>query len=269
MPLLKPAPGIQINKTHPLARGLVGWWLAYPGTTALDVSGNGNHGTFIANTHVVSGKFGHAWDFDGTGDYIQLADNPLFTLSSGYAFSAWIKLNAMPSGASKFFPVISQWGAAGAGNAAWVLRLKSTNANIQIGNYDGSDSDLITGNINLSTGIWYHIAATWDGSTAGNNAYVYVNAVAGSTDNTMDTIPQDSAYDPLIGYDPFAGDNTQYFNGQIDHLTIHARGLTATEIGWLYREPFAMFQRSTSIALLSYAEAAGEGIAILRRRRAG
>ena len=56
-----------------------------------DSSGNGNNGTVNGATSTNSGKFGGAYNFDGSNDYITL---PSFSWIDGpFTFSAWIKRN--------------------------------------------------------------------------------------------------------------------------------------------------------------------------------
>ncbi len=65
----KPFRGIQLNKSHPLARGLVGCWLMNEGDggTLFDYSGNGNNGP-LTN----ASWNGQTVKFDGDGDYINV-----------------------------------------------------------------------------------------------------------------------------------------------------------------------------------------------------
>ena len=51
MPILKPIRGSHLNRSHPLAHGLVGCWLfnEATGKKLFDLSGNDNSGTFIDN----------------------------------------------------------------------------------------------------------------------------------------------------------------------------------------------------------------------------
>jgi len=73
MPQLKPTRGIRLNKSHPLARGLVGCWLFNEGSggQVYDLSGNGGDGT-ITGAVWSAGKFGSALDFDGGTDVISV-----------------------------------------------------------------------------------------------------------------------------------------------------------------------------------------------------
>ncbi|MFB0523909.1 MAG: hypothetical protein ACETVZ_00085, partial [Phycisphaerae bacterium] len=67
MPILKPIRAIQLNKSHPFARGLIGYWIMNEGggSKVFDLSGNDNTGTFVGNTAWAAGKFGSCLSFDG------------------------------------------------------------------------------------------------------------------------------------------------------------------------------------------------------------
>ena len=76
---VKPTRCAQLNRSDPLARGLIGAWLLNEGTggTAYDGTGNGNAGTLTAMdsaTDWVGGRDGWALDFDGSDDYILVSD---------------------------------------------------------------------------------------------------------------------------------------------------------------------------------------------------
>ena len=57
---------------------------------AVDTSGNGGSGTWGGNAKASSGKFGNAISLDGTGDYIQVADNNALDITENITLSAWI-----------------------------------------------------------------------------------------------------------------------------------------------------------------------------------
>lgn len=88
-----------VNLLHPLNRGLVGWWIALPGTMGssrfMDIVSpgpNGNHGTLTnmnPATDWVGGPPGlwSALDFEGGDDHVLLGDVPA-TGDRTFAFSA-------------------------------------------------------------------------------------------------------------------------------------------------------------------------------------
>jgi len=77
----KPMLGQQVDRSHPCAKGLVGFWLMNEGTgnRIQDLSGNRITGTLVADTHFVPGKFGSALGFDGTGDYVSIGQPQVLT----------------------------------------------------------------------------------------------------------------------------------------------------------------------------------------------
>ena len=71
-----------------ISDGLVGHWTFDEslGTSATDVSGNGNIGLLMNGPTVTAGKFGNALQLDGLDDYVDLGNstwniNQEFTLS--------------------------------------------------------------------------------------------------------------------------------------------------------------------------------------------
>ena len=82
----KPPPGSRVDKQIQLAQGLVGCWLFNEGAgrVANDISGYGNHGTLAGMVNpptATSGWGGGGLQFDGSDDYVNIADTP--TLSFG------------------------------------------------------------------------------------------------------------------------------------------------------------------------------------------
>jgi hypothetical protein len=73
--------------------GLIGWWPLHEnsGSTARDLSGNGNHGSLNGGvTQGVAGKGGlTAYSFDGNDDYVTLGDTVIPT--GQYSIGLWVK----------------------------------------------------------------------------------------------------------------------------------------------------------------------------------
>jgi acylphosphatase len=80
--------------------GLVGYWKLdeNTGTSAADLSGNGNTGTLTSGPTWSTGKFGAALSFDGVNDVVSMG-NVMNIGTNNATFSAWIKApNANQSG---------------------------------------------------------------------------------------------------------------------------------------------------------------------------
>ena len=72
------------------------------GTAATDASGTGNNGTLSGATRSASGRFGGALSFDGTNDWVTVADAASLDLTNNMTLSAWVR----PTGASGWRTVL-------------------------------------------------------------------------------------------------------------------------------------------------------------------
>ncbi len=85
---------------------------------------------------------------------------------------------------------------------------------------------------NLKTDTWYHVVATWDGTTNTNGKKIYLNGALGdqktSTISTMGT----PNYNFYIGCDSVG--NTR-FEGAIDEVRVYKGALSASEVEALYK----------------------------------
>lgn len=251
MPLLKPIRSIQINPSHPLARGLTGCWLMNEATGEIvaDCGPRRNNGCFQYSTSSPAwkpGKHGSALEFGseryiycGTGKFgwditkeisviasVNQSASQTNTLFARSGFARPCRLSAFSSGRFKW------WVYTDGANCA----INSTSTHP----VDGSE--------------FVHVAGTW---RAGEGR-LYVNGVqeagesssSGSLSFVNDSQPVD------IG-GTYEGSNYLYcFSGKIEYVFVYNRVLSAEEIGWLYRQPFAMFARPLSPALITVTTAA-------------
>jgi len=196
---------------------LTGWWKLDEGNgpTANDSSGNGNDGTINGATWT-TGKFNGALDFDGIDDYVEIGTNN-FNVNAG-TLSLWVRASGFTTSYSFIF-----------GHStipAFANRIQLYTNDLS-GNLDlglGDSHRLRTDIIGLDTGVWYHIALTWDGT----NYNVYVNG----------SLLANGAYSGLSSLNPFAdiGNNgvaskrTQAWDGIIDEVRIYNRTLSQQEV---------------------------------------
>ena len=76
------------------APGPVGYWNMddATGTTAKDLSGNGNNGTLTNGpTWLTDGKFGGAVKFDGSNDYVGVSSSSAFQFAGDFSIGFWAK----------------------------------------------------------------------------------------------------------------------------------------------------------------------------------
>ena len=102
--------------------------------------------------------------FDGNGDYLLTATSPVFTFGTGdFTVEAWVYLNAVTSTYTK--GVVGTYAYVGAADRGWLLGVTSTGlTQLFMGGSSGSGF-AVNGATTLTTGRWYHLAATRSGTT--------------------------------------------------------------------------------------------------------
>lgn len=241
----KPRVGAQLNRAHPLARGLVGYWLFNEGsgTKVYDVSGNGNTGTLT--NFALSGSIGN-WvgspmggglDFSGTGDddHIIILEKPSLLNLTQVTVITWIKFNSIAHAAySRIFSSGTD------GNAANTLpqTLIKSNGKLYMLSKFSAPSVFYngTGALTLTTGVWYQIVLTYH-PTYGQ--YVYVNCI-------LDAIVANQGVVPLQVSGIIGGVVTDGLplEGVIDRHMVYNRALSFSEIQTLYANPNINFMSS-------------------------
>jgi len=238
----KPPLGVPVNWGDPLAQGLVGCWLMNEGggTIVNDLSGNGNTGTLVADTHTVAGKFGPALSFDGTDDYVTIPSINYAGVSQ-LTVSFWVKFNAAPTATIYML----QQGNSANNRVFNFLVLDGGRTHFTLWNSSAASE---TGRYDsiITTTNWYHIVGTYDGA----NVRVYVNGILGTyrqgalTGTLEDAVSGGLDQFILGGSLSLAGVLSSDFAGQIDNVSIYNRALSASEIAQLYMTPFRIFQES-------------------------
>ena len=155
----------QINNLT-VNNGLVGYWKLDDGsgsTVARDDSGNNNHGTLTNYTGVQTmtgwmavpthtGSFFNpsALEFDGTNDYVEVADNSSLKNFQNMSVTMWFNANTW-TGAG---PVLIEKD----GNSGWYWQYWSGELRFYVG---GANK----GNVGVPlTGTWHHLVLAYDGS---------------------------------------------------------------------------------------------------------
>jgi len=223
------------------------------GPTVEDLSGNGNHGILVADTHFVPGKFGSALDFDGTGDYVAI-DNAVvsaapITVSVGFkvadASNNYSLVSISDASSNHRFSLEVRGGVAG-NPVRW-----------QVYGAGAANADTATG---FSANTWHHACGV---SVSSSDHRVYLDGGSKGTSSTNQTPANLDV--TSIGARRLNNSSDFHIVAQIDHVTIWNRALNDSEIARICREPFCGFRWTNIVQLSSYIAAAG--IPILRRRR--
>lgn len=225
-PQRKPRLGARLDQQHPLSRGLVGCWLFNEGGGAKlwDISGNANHGTLTnmdPSSDWVAAPRGVDLDFDGSNDYIALPKAISFGVATNYTFVFRFRYVGQVTNNSGLYRSNSAFDGR---HGMW----RDVNFGRMWGRHDGVEIVASTTGPLCPQGEWHSIAVTWDKSEAvlyfdGNR----FNGIAATSNQTAFTI------------EGFARQTTAYMAGQLNYVGIYQRALTASEVRWLYTEPYA------------------------------
>jgi len=240
--LVKPPLGVQLIPGHPMNRGLVGWWLMNEGAgrKIYDLSGNGNRGTLVGNTHWVSGQYGSCLSFDGDGDYVSLG-----TPISGYPFTlmAWARFGADIDRSAVLVSLAnsSYWGTYySIGAATWGSYFRGD----VWARIDGGTTYVINASpYAYPWDGWHHVTGVFASAT---DRKLFVDSVLVGTDD--DSVAFSASVDRIFFGALADSSPTDYWNGKIDSVRIYNRALRAEQIKSLYDDPFqGLYQTSVDL----------------------
>ena len=170
----------------------------------------GNHILTLAgntSTSTTQTKFADtAVYFDGTGDYAQIAQSPIFNFgTSDFTIEMWIYTGNVSSKQD----ILDKRSAAN--QSAWFLSMNLLASRVEFLSASTGWAGALRSDTGLPSNQWVHIAVTRDGSTFRlfqDGSQVATNTSANSIDD------QDTPL--IIG----SGPDTNYFNGYIENLQI-------------------------------------------------
>lgn len=225
------APPSILNKSHPLAQGMVGCWPMNEGAgqIAFECSGYAKPGTLTNGALFQNLTRGSCISLDGTNDYIDLGDASALS-PSAITVSCLVYFNAF---SHAYNTVVSKVNVAGIG--FYQIHVKSTG---KLALYVGgtSQSSYDPGNITLSTKTWYHLVLTY---SAQQGLVGYVNGVQDATAAAQGALRTNTGTSLSIGTDlNTAGRN---LNGYVLIDQVWRRALTATEVRQLSMNPNQVF----------------------------
>ena len=247
----------------------VGWWKLDDQNTITDYSGNNytgtNNGAVDATGDVTTSDLNipvngvsttlpstalqqsdlqfdspysnYSLSFDGTGDYIDCTDNDMFSFGNGttdspFSVSMWVNFSNLTTNClySKRNTNTDQ---------EYGITQNSSSIEFLIRrNLGGDGYAYVTCNTSLSTGVWYHVVTTYDGSggsSAINGMKIYVDGVentqVGATSNY--TAMSNTSYPFRIGKLETSS-STYDLNGKVDETAIFNTELTSSQVLEIY-----------------------------------
>ena len=214
---------------------------SYPGSGSswLDLSGNGNNGTFGPGTAAPTFSSGNGGSlvFDGSNDYINCGTPTSLQFGTGsFSISQWFYVasgNLLKVTASKLQ------------SAGWWLALDnryndntegigfSVNSQLYSSIYHARGT---TSDFKYNINQWNNVVAVWDGIN--KNMLIYLNNVLTTTTQTQGggiagITNTDSSTNNIIG--AYTNGASLNFNGKISQTMIYNKVLTASEVSQNYQ----------------------------------
>jgi len=159
------------------------------------------HSLFPSTVPWTAADHGGSGYFDGTGDYLSIADNADFTQNTDYTFDAWVYPTAQGGNGAASHTVYSHHNAA-TNQRSFEVRQRPAGWYVALST-DGLAQTTIDGTSTPILNAWTHIRVTYDGTTH----RIYINGVhedgvvLGSLHNTTEPVLiGDGGADPFQGY---------------------------------------------------------------------
>lgn len=200
------------------------------GQSAVDTSGNNNHGQLGSSSGVdssdptwVNGKVGKALKFDGSNDYVIGTSNLGISGNAAFSMCAWIKWGG--SSWSTDYPSFMGNNSTGSANTGLSFTIRQGRPAIDFWNNRWRASEPLLVN------TWYHICGTKEAGQISTTSKIFVNGilVSGAVEGSNST-PNITNSPPVVG----RLDATRYFQGVIDSPTFYPYARTPSQIVWDY-----------------------------------
>ena len=218
---------ITIDITNTINDDCEGWWPMDDGsgTTARDISGNGNDGTLNGGVGWGTGPTGSggATTYTNSGsEGITVTHDATLAIVGDMTVCAWVKMPSFPS-----FHGALQKGTSYPNPYGLVI---GTSAEQYLTSGDGGSQDYALSTNPVPTDTWCCIA----GVRSGTDLTLYLDGSANGT-TTIGVTPSDAAGDLVLG------NRTDYatpFYGSLASVRVWSRALSGAEISALYADPY-------------------------------
>jgi len=196
------------------------------GNTAADSGVNGYNGTVYGAAWTANGKYRNAVSLDGSDDFVSMMDT-LNEVMLPLTISAWVYWQGGES------PVVTSDDHVSTYSGFWLTVNNDGSIELGIGDNSGgistSDSNTKTSVSGVVTSdTWTHITGIISGYND-MNIFVDGNEVSGSYSGTLNDGVMRHRSDAFMAGRRSIGTD-QYFNGEIDNLSIHNRQLLPYEV---------------------------------------
>ena len=214
-----------------ITTGLIGSWpfTEGSGTTAADVTGNGNDGTLSSGVEWVQGFLGGAVHFDNAGERIVIGPLDPTAANNAMTLAAWINWEGLGHSRSQQGIIGKRLGWDPGTGVKWFWQTNPDGDLLFRADSGGGGTGLWWNNGLIASypNEWIHVALTWDNGAA----VQYINAEEVETGNVTF---RDTADDTPVTIGCVSSTNDEHFVGSIDDARIYNRALTAEDIVELF-----------------------------------
>lgn len=211
---------------NPLWDGLLAYYTA--DNTPNDALGNFN-GTLTNGATYGTGIISNGFSLDGVNDYVDFGDVLDNDGTQAQSVSFWVKLNSTSNqllvGKQNNAIPYNGWGVVMVSSKIYyaffnnVPSIMAQTENTQV----------------LTTGVWYHVVATYDGSKNASGIKVYIDGSLGTQNIITDTLGSNSSSASGVKATISSRNgSTLMSNSTIDEVGIWNRELSASEVTELY-----------------------------------
>lgn len=261
-PWQKPFRGTQLNRSHPLARGLVGAWLMNEATGDIvaDLSGNGHNGLLEGDAVWSAGPDGSSIRLPGDSDWIKCGRGG--ALDNMTTWSVVTRCKHDDLGVSPNYARL--WCK---GRFTFRLEVRGPYLNgaccvVGWRGYSTTAAYSVSADLLFPMTEWVDVAWTYD-ETGSRCIDIFMDGeevVYGGQTPSVGTLVADASSDAYIG----TSDPTFNYDwtGDISFVFIYTRKLAPEEIALLHREPYCMFRPTFDIGAFEYVSSGGGGLSI-------
>ncbi len=227
---------------------LIGQWTFNEGAgvTCYDSSGQGNNGTIYNGASYVAGMGGSALAFDGSNDYVDFGNAPVFNITSAFSIEVWVKVFGINGEAMIF----------GKDTTLFGISYYTNGYAYFYGGTSGSNNLAV----DIPEGDWLHLVGTSDAGQAGNNMKFYLNGQLVNSRVSMgnpDSVPNErvqAAADRIY---------STFVNCILDEARLYNHVLSEDTVASNYSSGPSIVPEPTTVALLTV----GLLSSLVRKRR--
>jgi hypothetical protein len=203
--------------------GLVAWW---SGDNHARDLWSSLDGTLNGGVTYDNGLVGQAFNFDGTSGFIRVPASQALNLNT-YTFEGWVNWKG---DGQEWHTILCKGLQSGANVEQYALFISREDRYLQhVLSVNGTRLACSTPNNSVPANTWVHVASSFDRQIV----KIYLNGrLLTAQQVPTPGVPQVNTFDLRIGQRE--GDNTTYFNGLIDELSLYNRALADEEIAAIY-----------------------------------